>query len=189
MEYRCGYSFVGRRSTTAETTAAAAHVGVTPSHVFSHIRTLVVPGTFLRVLYNNIHNHAAFARELDEKEKNAEQDQPAVRFIFRLVVEQSIHAETERPRVKKKQTTVYLIKRKMKNKILVYVPVAYMADTKRAAAHRRSGPERGVAAYRRTPEREQTILIGWPSDIGGRQHDNIPVVILIPKPSLNFRTG
>ena len=33
-----------------------------------------------------------------------------------------------------------------------------MADTKRAAAHRRPGPERGVAAYRRTPEREQTIL-------------------------------
>ena len=28
-----------------------------------------------------------------------------------------------------------------------------MADTKRAAAHRRPGPERGVAAYRQTPER------------------------------------
>ena len=41
-----------------------------------------------------------------------------------------------------------------------------MADTKRAAAHRRQGPERGVAAYTRTPEREQTIFIGWPSDIG-----------------------
>ena len=48
----------------------------------------------------------------------------------------------------------------------------YLADTKRAAAHRRPGPERGVAAYRRTPEREQIILVGWPSDIGGRQHDN-----------------
>ena len=36
--------------------------------------------------------------------------------------------------------------------------VTYMADTKRAAAHRRPGPERGVAAYRRTLEREQTIL-------------------------------
>ena len=36
--------------------------------------------------------------------------------------------------------------------------VAYMADTKLAAAHRRPGPERGVAAYRRTPEREQTIF-------------------------------
>ena len=34
----------------------------------------------------------------------------------------------------------------------------YMADTKRAAAHRRPGPERGAAAYRRTPEREQTIF-------------------------------
>ena len=34
-----------------------------------------------------------------------------------------------------------------------------MADTKRAAAHKRPGPERGVAAYRRTPEREQTTFI------------------------------
>ena len=33
-----------------------------------------------------------------------------------------------------------------------------MADTKRAAAHKRPGPEREVAAYRRTPEREQTIF-------------------------------
>ena len=48
------------------------------SHVFSHSRTLVVPGTFLRVLYN-IHHHVAFAKELEEKEKNAEQDQPPVR--------------------------------------------------------------------------------------------------------------
>ena len=47
-----------------------------------------------------------------------------------------------------------------------------LADTKRAAAHRRPGPERRAAAYRRTPEREQTMLIGWPSEIGGRQHDN-----------------
>ena len=47
-------------------------------HVFSHSRTLVVPGTFLRVLYNNIHNYVAFARELEEKEKNTERDQPAV---------------------------------------------------------------------------------------------------------------
>ena len=71
------YSFVGRQSTTAETTAAAAHLGVTTHMFFSRSRTLVVPGTFLRVLYNNIH-HVAFARELEEKEKNTEQDQPAV---------------------------------------------------------------------------------------------------------------
>ena len=51
------------------------------SHVFCLIngRTLVVPGTFVRVLHNNIHHHVAFARELKEKEKNTEQDQPAVR--------------------------------------------------------------------------------------------------------------
>ena len=79
------YSFVGRRGTTAETTAAAAHLDV-KTHV-SRSRTLVVPGTLLRVLYNNIHHHVAFARELEEKEKNTEQDQPAVRVIFHLVVE------------------------------------------------------------------------------------------------------
>ena len=80
------YSFVGRQSTTAETTAAAAHLGVTTHMFFSHSRTLVVPGSFLRVLYNN-HHHVAFARELEEKEENTEQDQPSVRFIFHLVVE------------------------------------------------------------------------------------------------------
>ena len=46
-------------------------------------------------------NTQFYTRELEEKEKNTEQDQPAVRFIFHLVVEWSIHAETERPRVKK----------------------------------------------------------------------------------------
>ena len=35
----CVYSFVGRRCTTAETTAAAAHLGVTTYMFFSHIRT------------------------------------------------------------------------------------------------------------------------------------------------------
>ena len=49
------YSFVGRRRTTAETTAAvaAAYLGVT-THMFFLIFVLV---TFLRVLYNNIHHH------------------------------------------------------------------------------------------------------------------------------------
>ena len=55
MEYGCVYSFVDRRSTTAETTAAAAvaHLGVT-TYMFFLIFVLV---TFLRVLYNNIHHH------------------------------------------------------------------------------------------------------------------------------------
>ena len=39
----------------------------------------MVPGPFLGILHNNIHHHVAFARELEEKEKNTEQDQPAVR--------------------------------------------------------------------------------------------------------------
>ena len=67
---------------TETTAAAAAHLGVM-SYMFSLIFVLV---TFLRVLYNNIHHHVAFARELEEKEKNTEQDQPAVRFIFQLVI-------------------------------------------------------------------------------------------------------
>ena len=42
MEYRCVYSFVGRRSTTAETTAAAAHLGVTTHMLF----LIVVPWSY-----------------------------------------------------------------------------------------------------------------------------------------------
>ena len=48
------YSFVGRRSTTAETTAAAAaHLGVTTYMVF----LILVVVNFPRVLYKNIHHH------------------------------------------------------------------------------------------------------------------------------------
>ena len=58
MEYGCVYPFVGRWSTTAETTAAAAHLGVTTYMLF----LIFVHVTFLRVLYN-IHHHIAFAKE------------------------------------------------------------------------------------------------------------------------------
>ena len=86
--------FVGRRSTTAEATAAAAYLEVTTHMFFSHGRTLVVPGTFLRVLYN-IHHHVlvAFVRELEEKEKNTEQDQPAVRTGSAVVAAAAAAAE------------------------------------------------------------------------------------------------
>ena len=47
------YSFVGRRSTTAETIAAATHLGVT-TYISFLIFVLV---NFLRVRYNNIHHH------------------------------------------------------------------------------------------------------------------------------------
>ena len=56
------------------------------SHVFFHSCTLIVPGTFLRVLYN-IHHQVAFARELEEKTKNTEQDQPAVRSAVAAAAE------------------------------------------------------------------------------------------------------
>ena len=55
MGYECVYSFVGRRSTTEETTAAASHLGVT-AYMFFLIFVLV---TFLRILYNNIHHHVS----------------------------------------------------------------------------------------------------------------------------------
>ena len=73
------YSFVGRRSTTHSRNESSSSTSWShDSHVFAHSRTLVVPGIFLRVLYNNIHHHVAFARELEENEKNTEQDQPVV---------------------------------------------------------------------------------------------------------------
>ena len=103
------------------------------------------------------------------------------RHVIRNQPHDVIHTKTECLRAKKKQTSVYLVKRKINKIFLVYIPVAYMADTKRAAAHRRLRSERGVAAYRRTPEREQTILIGWLSDICKK----VFIVILVPKPSSN----
>ena len=63
---------------------------------------------------------------MEENKKIAEHDQPAVRFIFRSVVELSIHEETERLRVKKSRRR-YVIERKMKKKILVYVPGTYIS--------------------------------------------------------------
>ena len=130
-------------------------------------RTLVVPGNFLRVLHNNIHHHVAFAIELEEKEKNTEQDQAAVRnavaaptapaaaaaevrfsmtcrsvdgqgkrgnvhipaimsvaFPDVVVFDVSfscgiVYSRGNRtPESEKKQTSVYLIKRKKKKKIL-----------------------------------------------------------------------
>ena len=54
---------------------------------------MVVPGTFLRVLYNNIHHHVAFARELEEEKRNTEQDQPAVRSAAAAPVAAAAAAE------------------------------------------------------------------------------------------------
>ena len=159
------YSFVGRRSTTAETTAAAAaHLGVT-TYTSSLMFVLF---TFLRVLYN-IHHHVAFARELEEQEKNTEQDQPSVRsavaaaaaaaaaaaevrfsmtcrFVDRQAKRGNVHrlyrqscrslslmlscltvsfscgvvysCGNRTPESEKKRTSAYLIKRKMKKKVL-----------------------------------------------------------------------
>ena len=147
-------------------------------HLEGHSRTLVVPGTSLRVLYN-IHHHVAFARELEEQEKNTEQDQPSVRsavaaaaaaaaaaaevrfsmtcrFVDRQAKRGNVHrlyrqscrslslmlscltvsfscgvvysCGNRTPESEKKQTSVYLIKRKMKKKNLyTYVPGTYIS--------------------------------------------------------------
>ena len=59
MDHGCVYSFVGRRSTTAEMTAAATHLGVTTYRFF----LIFVLVTFLGVLYN-IHHHIHQRRKL-----------------------------------------------------------------------------------------------------------------------------
>ena len=134
------------------------------SHVFSQSRTLVAPGTFLRVLYNNIHHHVAFARELEEKEKNTEKDQPAVRLIFHLVVEYLVFYSrgNRTPESEKTQTSVYVIKWKMKKKILVYVPGTYISPSVVAlAAGVNSNPSSRERFFLRTanPRQDPKICI------------------------------
>ena len=96
------------------------------SHVFFHSRTLVVLGSFLRALYNNIHHHLAFARELEEREKKTiRTNQQYVSFSFRCGIVYSRGNRT--PESAKKQASVYAIKRKMKKKKLVYIPGTYIS--------------------------------------------------------------
>ena len=114
------------------------------SHVFSQSRTLVAPGTFLRALHNNIHHHIAFARELEEKEKDTVQDQPTVRFIFHFSCGIVYSRGNRTPESEKKQTSVYVIKRKMKKKILVYVPGTYISPfEKLQLVHKKASHRRG----------------------------------------------
>ena len=89
------------------------------SHVFSHSRTLVVPGTFLRVLYNNIH-HVAFARELEEKEKKHRAGPTSSTFHFSFSCGIVYSRGNRTPESEIKQTSVYLIKRKMKKKFHIH---------------------------------------------------------------------
>ena len=70
MEYRCvySYSFVDRRRTTAETTAAAAHLGVT-THMFFLI---VVPWSYPELSEGSVQQHpspCSFLKRLGRKRK------------------------------------------------------------------------------------------------------------------------
>ena len=116
------FSFVGRRSTTAETTAAAAHLGVTTLMFF----LIVVPWSYPELFWGSVQQHPSpysFRKRVGIKRKNTEQDQPEIRFIFHLVYSRG----NRTPGSEKRQTLVYLIKRKMKKKILVYVPGTYIS--------------------------------------------------------------
>ena len=97
------------------------------SHVYSRSRTLVVPRTFLRVPYNNIHHHVAFARELEKKRKKHRAGPTNSTFHFSFSCGIAYSRGNRTPGSEKKQTLVYLIKRKMKMKILVYVPGTYIS--------------------------------------------------------------
>ena len=108
------------------------------SHVFSHSCTLVISGTFLRVLYNNIHHHIAFARVLGKKKKYRAGPTSST-FHFSLSCGIVYSRGNRTPESEKKQTSVYVIKRKMKKKILAYVPGTYVyIPFCRAAVHKKS---------------------------------------------------
>ena len=146
------YSFVGRRSTTAETTAAAAHLGVT-TYMFLFLIFVLV--TFLSVLYNNIHHHVNQRSKLHTYSAEVPVLHTPVEVTFSMTC-RFLHGQGKRgvyiyrrscrslslmlscltvsfscvvysrenrtPESEKKQTSVYVIKRKMKKKILCTYP-------------------------------------------------------------------
>ena len=72
------HSFIGRRSTTAETTAAAAQLGVTTNMFI----LIVVPWSYRNFSEGSVQQHpspCSFRKRVGRKRKNTEQDQPAVR--------------------------------------------------------------------------------------------------------------
>ena len=121
------------------------------SHVFSHSRTLVAPETFLRVLYNNIHHHVAFSRQLEEKEKKYLAGPTSSTFHFSLSCGIVYSRGNRTPESEKKQTSVYLIKRKMKKKILLRIRTRYAyISFCRAAVNKKSSHRRGCGLPRCT---------------------------------------
>ena len=97
------------------------------SHDFCHSRTLVVPGTFLRVLYKQHLSPCSFRERVGRKRKRhrAGPTSSTFRFSFSCGIVYSRGNRT--PESEKKQTSVYLIKRKMKKNFLVYVPGTYIS--------------------------------------------------------------
>ena len=88
------YSYVCRRSTTAETTAAPAHLGVT-TYMFFLIFVFV---TFLRVLYNNIHHHVNQRGKLHTYSAQVSVSHTPVEVRFRMTC-RFIHGQGKRGNV------------------------------------------------------------------------------------------
>ena len=110
------YSFVGRRSTDSSSSTSWSH----DSHVFSNTRTLVVPETFLRVLYKNIHHYVTFARALEEKGKKHRPGPTSSTFHFSFSCGIVYSRGNRTPESEIKQTSVYLIRRKMRKKFHIH---------------------------------------------------------------------
>ena len=126
MEYGCVHSFVGRRSTTAETTAAAAHLEVT-THTFF---LTVVPWPYPELSEGSVHQHpspCSFRKRVGKKRRKHRTGPTSstLHFSFSCGIVYSWGNRT--PESEQKQMSVYLIKRKMKKKILVYVPGRYIS--------------------------------------------------------------
>ena len=152
MEYRCGACIL------SSVVGAPQQKRQQQQHIlesrlkcfFSHSRTLVVRGTFLRVLYNNTHRHVAFARELEEKEEKYRAGPTSSTFHFSFSCGIVYSPGNRTPEREKRQTSVYLIKRKMKKKIVgirtryVYIPFC------RAAVHKKSSHRCGCGLLRCT---------------------------------------
>ena len=122
------------------------------SHVFSHSRTLVVPGTFPRVLYDNIHHHVSFARELEEKEKKHRAGPTSSTFHFSFSCGIVYSRGNRTPESEEKPTSVYLIKRKMKKYIYTYMSYPYSSTS----IYRRTTPSQDATNRIWTPQPEST---------------------------------
>ena len=126
MEYQCVFF---RRSSQhhSKNDSSSSTSWSDDSHVFSHSRTLVVPGTFLRVLYNNIHHHVSFARELVEKEKKTRAGPTSSTFHFSFSCGMAYSRGTRTPESEKSRRRHMSSNGKWQIKKMVHVLGTYIS--------------------------------------------------------------